>query len=138
MKKIISILSLAALTTLAGCATPSGGKKADNTEADDTGGGKTPTGGGNTSGGQTVARAENVPAINAKAQRLFEDANKAYSACKGGAKCDWDNVRSKYAQAYDADGHLAEAVYNQGVIAARQGKKEEAAELYERARNIKP
>lgn len=104
------------------------------------------TGGKNTSGtnnnlpppkdGETQV----VPQISSKAKLIFEDALKAYEKQKkGGAKAiDYPGLEKRFRAAADADPNLAEATYNLGVLADRQGKTKEAVALYKEALARKP
>jgi len=67
---------------------------------------------------------------------LFEDANKAAQA--QGAAQDSAALERKYEAAQKADPRLAEADYNLGVLAERQGKREQAYALYRSALDKKP
>jgi tetratricopeptide (TPR) repeat protein len=73
------------------------------------------------------------PQINAHAKLLFDDANKTYDTQKKQGKPDWPALQRKYRAALDADQNLAEAEYDLGVIAERQGNTEEAVAHYKAA-----
>jgi tetratricopeptide (TPR) repeat protein len=79
-----------------------------------------------------------MPEINQRAKMFFEDANKAFDAQKKSRKFDYASLERKYQSALDADGQLAEAAYNLGVLAERQGKKEQAIGHYKDALRRKP
>jgi tetratricopeptide (TPR) repeat protein len=85
-----------------------------------------------------VAQTEEAPQISSKAKLLFEDAIKAFDAQKKTGQYDWATLEKKFRNAADADDKLAEATYNLGVIAERQGKTKEAVSLYKEALNKKP
>ena len=76
--------------------------------------------------------------VSAKAMLLFEDALKAYEAQKSTGTFDYPQLERKFQQALDADGKLAEAEYNLGVLAERQGKTDEAVRRYQGALARKP
>jgi len=80
----------------------------------------------------------NVPQINSKAKLLFEDALKAYDTQKRTRAFDYPRLEKKFQEALDADGKLAEAEYNLGVLAERQGKIDEAVNRYRSALSRKP
>jgi tetratricopeptide (TPR) repeat protein len=80
----------------------------------------------------------NVPQINSKAKLLFEDALKAYDAQKRARTFDYPRLEKKFQDALGADGKLAEAEYNLGVLAERQGKIDEAVSRYKGALARKP
>ncbi len=90
---------------------------------------------GNGGGEQTAS----VPKISSKAQLIFDDALKAYEQQKkvGGA-IDYPGLEKRFRAAADADPQLAEAIYNLGVLADRQGKTKEAVSLYKEALAKKP
>lgn len=67
---------------------------------------------------------------------LFEDANRAAQA--QGKAPDNASLERKYEAARQADPRLAEADYNLGVLAERQGKREQAYALYRSALEKKP
>ncbi len=81
---------------------------------------------------------EVVPQISARAKLLFEDANKAYEAQRKAGKIDYASLERKYQQAAAADPNLAEADYNLGVLAERQGNRQRAVEHYKTALRKKP
>lgn len=78
------------------------------------------------------------PTISNRAKLLFEDAVKAMDAQKKGKAVDWPSLERKFKSALEADPNLAEADYNLGVIAERQGKKDEAKGWYQSALKKKP
>src|SRR5687768_11102793 len=78
------------------------------------------------SGGKSSRAAEaaqpNQPQISNRAKMLFDDALKSME--KKGANPDYAGLERKFQAALAADDKLAEANYNLGVLAERQGKKE--------------
>jgi tetratricopeptide (TPR) repeat protein len=80
---------------------------------------------------------EAIPISN-RAKLLFEDAVKAMDAQKKGKAVDYPSLERKFKAAMDADPNLAEADYNLGVLAERQGKKDEAKNWYRSAIKKKP
>jgi tetratricopeptide (TPR) repeat protein len=78
------------------------------------------------------------PPISNRAKLLFEDAVKAMEAQKKGKAVDYASLERKFKAAMEADPNLAEADYNLGVIAERQGKKDEAKTWYQSALKKKP
>ena len=91
------------------------------------------------SGGGKQANPEaNQPQINAHAKLLFEDANKAWEAQRKTKTFDYPALERKYQEAADADPNLAEAEYDLGVLADRQGKRDLAIQHYKRALDRKP
>lgn len=79
-----------------------------------------------------------LPPINAKAKLLFEDALKLYDTQKKSKAFDYPRLEKKFQDALDADGKLAEAEYNLGVLAERQGKIDDAVRRYKGALSRKP
>lgn len=88
--------------------------------------------------GRAAGSKEDVPEISVKAKLLFEDALKAHDAQKRTRAFDYPQLERKFQQALDADGRLAEAEYNLGVLAERQGKIDEAIGRYKGALSRKP
>ncbi len=78
------------------------------------------------------------PPISNRAKLLFEDAVKAFEAQRKGKAIDYPSLERKFKTALEADANLAEADYNLGVIAERQGKKQEAKAWYQSALKKKP
>ncbi len=116
-----------AAIVIAGCATTG--------ETGKTGSAKTGTSGrksGPTEGGAGPVE------ISSKAKLGFEDAVKAFEAQKKAGQYDYPSLEKKFKAASDADPNLAEADYNLGVIAERQGKTKEAVAYYKEALNKKP
>jgi tetratricopeptide (TPR) repeat protein len=79
-----------------------------------------------------------LPQINSHAKLLFEDAVKAFESQKKTHSFDYDSLARKFQAALSADSNLAEAEYNLGVIAERQGKTDEAASHYRSALRTRP
>jgi len=69
---------------------------------------------------------------------LFEDAVKAYETQKRSNLVAYPALEAKFQAALAEDPNLAEADYNLGVLAERQGKKEEAVDHYQTALKKKP
>jgi tetratricopeptide (TPR) repeat protein len=85
-----------------------------------------------------AVQGEVVPEINAKAKLLFEDAVKALDAQRKAKVNDYPSLEKKFRAAADADSQLAEATFNLGVLAERQGKLKDAVSLYKEALSKKP
>lgn len=79
-----------------------------------------------------------APVINSRAKLLFEDAVKAWEAQKKAKATDYASLEKKFRAAADADPALAEATYNLGVLAERQGHMREAVSHYKAALAAKP
>lgn len=86
---------------------------------------------------QTPTKAE-PPPISNRAKLLFEDAVKAMDSQKKAKAVDYPSLERKFKAALEADADLAEADYNLGVLAERQGKKDEAKGWYQSALKKKP
>ncbi|MFY0524032.1 adventurous gliding motility TPR repeat lipoprotein GltE [Archangium gephyra] len=116
-------LLLAALAALfaAGCA----GTKAASTD-------------GGTTGGKSATKPNEPPPISNRAKLLFEDALGALEAQKKANAFDYPSLERKFKTALDADPNLAEAEYNLGVLAERQGNMQEAISRYQVALKKKP
>ncbi len=119
-RRIVATLALAAL---AGCATTNGT--------------------GNVSvAGPKVAQGGQAgpqqPQISTRAKLLFEDGLKVYEAQRKSGRWDYPALEQKFKAALDEDANLAEADYNLGVIAERQGNRKAAVEHYQRALQKKP
>jgi tetratricopeptide (TPR) repeat protein len=84
-----------------------------------------------------AAGAPAQPQINTRAKLKFEDANKAFEAQKKSGKYDYPALERMYQAALDADPNLAEAEYDLGVIAEREGNKDLATAHYKSALNRK-
>jgi tetratricopeptide (TPR) repeat protein len=87
---------------------------------------------------KNVVQTDEAPQISSKAKLLFEDALKAFDAQKKTGQYDYPGLEKKFRAAADADERLAEATYNLGVLAERQGKTKEAASYYKQALAAKP
>jgi tetratricopeptide (TPR) repeat protein len=75
---------------------------------------------------------------NSKAMLLFEDATKAADAQGKSGQRDDAALERRFQAAQQADPTFAEADYNLGVLAERQGKREQAFALYRSALQKKP
>lgn len=94
------------------------------------------SGGGGKPG--SAAPTEQLPQVSSRAKMLFDDAVKAADA-QGKAKSpDWPAVERKFQAAVEADSNLAEADYNLGVLAERQGRTKEAVDHYRTALRKRP
>lgn len=78
------------------------------------------------------------PPISNRALLLFEDANKAAEAQRRAKTPDYASLERKYQAALEADPKLAEAEYDLGVLAERQGRTDEAIKHYQAALQKKP
>jgi tetratricopeptide (TPR) repeat protein len=78
------------------------------------------------------------PQVSTRAKLFFEDAVKSYEAASKVGAYDYAALERKFKLAADADPNLAEADYNLGVLAERQGKLDEAKGHYESALRKKP
>src|SRR5215467_1068445 len=88
---------------------------------------------------QPVTLSDGAPQeVNSRAKRLFEDAVKAYETQKRSNLVAYPALEAKFQAALAEDPNLAEADYNLGVLAERQGKKEEAVDHYQTALRKKP
>ncbi|MGZ6035136.1 MAG: adventurous gliding motility TPR repeat lipoprotein GltE, partial [Myxococcaceae bacterium] len=89
-----------------------------------------------TAPGPTAASAPSAP--NARAMLLFEDATKAADAqAKSGTRDD-TALERRFEAVRQADPTFAEADYNLGVLAERQGKRDQAYAFYLSALQKKP
>lgn len=79
-----------------------------------------------------------APQISTRARLMFEDANKAAEAQRRARNPDYPSLERKYQAALDADPQLAEAEYDLGVLADRQGKTDLAIAHYQAAVKKKP
>jgi tetratricopeptide (TPR) repeat protein len=90
-------------------------------------------------GAKSVAStAEATPQISNRAKLLFEDAVKSFEAQKKAKAFDYAALERKFRLAQEADENLAEADYNLGVLAERQGNVKEARKHYQSALEKKP
>ncbi|ADO73418.1 Adventurous gliding protein T [Stigmatella aurantiaca DW4/3-1] len=87
---------------------------------------------------QAQAKDNEPVSISNRAKLLFEDAVKAFDAQKKAKAFDYPSLDRKFKAALEADANIAEADYNLGVIAERQGKKDEAKTWYQSALKKKP
>ncbi len=85
-----------------------------------------------------TAQTEVVPQISNKAKLIFDDALKLYETQKKAKTVDYATLEKRFRAAVDADSNLAEATFNLGVLADRQGKTKEAVSLYKEALSKKP
>ncbi len=76
--------------------------------------------------------------ISNTAKARFEDALKAFETQKKAKAIDYPALERKFQSALEADANLAEADYNLGVLAERQGKLPEARNHYKAALAKKP
>jgi tetratricopeptide (TPR) repeat protein len=82
--------------------------------------------------------AKPAPAVSTRAQLLFEDGVKAYDSQRKTRVVNYSALEAKFQAAAAEDPNLAEADYNLGVLAEKQGKKDEAIAHYQTALNKKP
>jgi tetratricopeptide (TPR) repeat protein len=75
---------------------------------------------------------------NSKAMLLFEDASKAAEAQAKSGQRDDAALERRFLAVQQADPTFAEADYNLGVLAERQGKRDQAFALYRSALQKKP
>ncbi len=94
----------------------------------------------NKSGGTSAAAGgeDQGPAINPKAKLMFEDTVKTYEGQVKAGKVDLAQMDERWKHVAEADDNLAEAVYNRGVIAEKQGKTMDAIAFYKEALQRKP
>ncbi|MFP2929789.1 adventurous gliding motility TPR repeat lipoprotein GltE, partial [Pyxidicoccus sp. 3LG] len=97
-----------------------------------------PTGPAKTPTAQTTGKEPAPPPISNTAKARFEDAVKAFDAQKKAKAFDYPSLERKFKLALESDANLAEADYNLGVIAERQGKPSEARTHYKNALTKKP
>ncbi|WP_414640745.1 adventurous gliding motility TPR repeat lipoprotein GltE [Archangium sp.] len=95
------------------------------------------TGNTGTTGGKT-SKSNEPPPISNRAKLLFEDALGALEAQKKANALDYPSLERKFKAALDADPNVAEAEYNLGVLAERQGNTQEAVARYQAALKKKP
>ncbi len=88
--------------------------------------------------GNGAVQGEVVPQISTKAKLIFDEALKTYEQQKKSGKIDYPGLEKRFRAASDADPNLAEATYNLGVLADRQGKVKDAVALYKEALSKKP
>ncbi|WP_342374863.1 adventurous gliding motility TPR repeat lipoprotein GltE [Myxococcus stipitatus] len=86
---------------------------------------------------QTVKEAPAAPISNT-AKAKFEDAVKSFDTQKKAKAFDYPALERKFKSALESDANLAEAEYNLGVIAERQGNLTEAKARYKAALTKKP
>ncbi|TQF10725.1 adventurous gliding motility TPR repeat lipoprotein GltE [Myxococcus llanfairpwllgwyngyllgogerychwyrndrobwllllantysiliogogogochensis] len=78
------------------------------------------------------------PPISNTAKARFEDAVKSFDTQKKAKAFDYPALERKFKSALESDANLAEAEYNLGVIAERQGNIPEAKARYKAALTKKP
>ncbi|WP_408889822.1 adventurous gliding motility TPR repeat lipoprotein GltE [Myxococcus faecalis] len=78
------------------------------------------------------------PPISNTAKARFEDAVKSFDTQKKAKAFDYPALERKFKSALESDANLAEAEYNLGVIAERQGNTTEAKARYKAALTKKP
>lgn len=142
------LLPLLGAALALGCATTrssGSGERGDERTADrgaerheGTGAGPARSGGPGAAADQPVGPTEVIPQINSKAKLAFEDAVKAWEAQKKTGAFDYVTLERKFKAASDADEQLAEAEYDLGVLAERQGKTQEAVGHYRDALSRRP
>jgi tetratricopeptide (TPR) repeat protein len=76
--------------------------------------------------------------VSTRAKLLFEDAIKAYEAQKKSKTPNYALVESRFKAVLAEDSNFAEAEYNLGVLAERQGRKDDAIDHYRSALKKKP
>ncbi len=86
----------------------------------------------------TAAPAGGPSTPNGRAVLLFEDANKAAEAQAKSGQRDDAALERRFQAVQQADPSFAEADYNLGVLAERQGKRDQALALYRSALQKKP
>lgn len=88
---------------------------------------------------QAISQASSgPPPISTRAQVLFDEANAALASMSKSGRYDDDALARKYDAALAADPRLAEADYDLGVIAERQGNTNAAIAHYKAALKSKP
>ncbi len=131
MNTRILVAALAAVGVLSACATSST-VSSKNVKV---GGPEVSDGSGRGKNGKSEepVQTEIVPQVSAKAKLTFEDAVKAYDEQKKSGKVDYASLEKRFQAAADADSSLAEADFNLGVLAEKQGKTKEAIAHYKEA-----
>jgi tetratricopeptide (TPR) repeat protein len=76
--------------------------------------------------------------LNARSQRLFEDALRSYQDMRKARSVDWQVLEKKYREVVDADDRFAEAYFNLGVTLERQRRVDDARRAYKAALSRKP
>jgi len=87
---------------------------------------------------QATGKEPAAPPISNTAKAKFEDAVKSFDAQKKAKAFDYPALERKFKSALESDANLAEAEYNLGVIAERQGNINEAKTRYRAALTKKP
>lgn len=85
-----------------------------------------------------AVKADVVPAVSNKAKLLFEDAVHAFDAQKKARQIDAVGLERKFKAVLEVDNNFAEAHYNLGVLAERQGNTKDAVAHYKTALAKKP
>jgi tetratricopeptide (TPR) repeat protein len=80
----------------------------------------------------------NSDGVSTRAKLLFEDAIKAYEAQKKSKSPNYAVLENRFKAVLAEDSNFAEAEYNLGVLAERQGHKEDAIDHYKTALKKKP
>ena len=78
------------------------------------------------------------PRFSTRALLKFEDAVKLMQAQEKAGTYDWAALERRFQDALGEDQNLAEAEYNLGIIAEKQGKPQDAARYYRNALGKKP
>ncbi len=78
------------------------------------------------------------PSISSHSKFLFEDAVKDFEAQKKTGVFDYSSLEQKFQAVLSDDPNFAEAEYNLGVIAQRQGRVDRARSHYQSALRLKP
>ena len=94
--------------------------------------------GGSTGTGDVGSAGAGPAQISTRALLKFEDAVKLMQAQEKAGTHDWVALESRFQDALGEDQNLAEAEYNLGVIAEKQGKTQDAARYYRNALGKKP
>jgi tetratricopeptide (TPR) repeat protein len=84
------------------------------------------------------AQANAGPQISTRAKLLFEDGVRTMNTQRKNGKLDYAALERKFQAAVDEDANLAEAEFNLGWLAERQGKKDKAIAHYKTALSRKP
>lgn len=140
MSTVRSRLLAVSLTAMwVGCATLSASGPTEGSSSNDEPSSTKPSGGKSSSAKSTSSElAAGQPPINARAKLLFDDAVKGWDAQKKAKTVDYPKLERMFRAAADADSALAEATYNLGVLAERQGRVRDAVGYYKEALDKKP
>lgn len=96
------------------------------------------TGGPGAATGELGAAGAGPAQISTRALLKFEDAVKLMQAQEKAGTYDWVALERRFQDALGEDQNLAEAEYNLGIIAEKQGKSQDAARYYRNALGKKP